>query len=425
MPQERPERREKRRRTALKTSWRAHAKERAHQQAEIQSTGMYQQPFANIVVTPQVHSAHPPCFVEVSARTFQSLAALTQEPLSTCTANPSPVAVHGVTGFRMVLPVAAPAIRFGDVTPHADRFEVDHHLITVIALVADDFFDLTVGDDRLHLFGGVDQRVDARRRVACIRILHGDGDDSTGLQIHRVLRLVRQVRPPVLHLRDFRVGIERMSPIVIRALLRAFSVEARQILARGRVDARRLRELHQEFLIAGARVAPHDAAQRRVRFQRRRVNADRLAFDQARVGEPLQDPREDRFVRFQIDQPTRPRNRRMIWRRLRQHEAEKLAEGKRIRRTPCDRALGVQAFEVADQQQPKIPSRGQTWPTDLVSVKSLTERLDVGIEFGVVQNLIQSRVEGVRGGAWQILSRDPHRRLLRTPPSFAHRHARV
>src|SRR4051794_23890835 len=31
----------------------------------------------------------------------------------------------------------------------------------------------------------------------------------------------------------------------------------------------------------------------------------------------------------------------MIGRRLGQHEAEKLAEGKRIRRTPCDRTLGV------------------------------------------------------------------------------------
>jgi len=30
--------------------------------------------------------------------------------------------------------------------------------------------------------------------------------------------------------------------------------------ARGRLDAGRLRELRQEFLIGGARVAPHDAA---------------------------------------------------------------------------------------------------------------------------------------------------------------------
>jgi hypothetical protein len=54
----------------------------------------------------------------------------------------------------------------------------------------------------------------------------------------------------------------------------------------------------------GAGVPSYDAAQRGVRFQRRRVNADRFALDQARIGEPLQNPREHGFVRFEIDQAT-------------------------------------------------------------------------------------------------------------------------
>ena len=93
-----------------------------------------------------------------------------------------------------------------------------------------------------------------------------------------------------------------MRPIVIGSLLRSLPVDARQVLARGGVDAGRLRQLRQEVLIRRAAVASHDAAQRRVRLQRGRVNPDRLPLDQARIGEPLQDPREDRFVRFEIDQ---------------------------------------------------------------------------------------------------------------------------
>src|SRR3954463_11344066 len=89
--------------------------------------------------------------------------------------------------------------------------------------------------------------------------------------------------------------------------------------------------------------------------------------------EPLQDPGEDGFVRFQIDQAPGSRNRRMIRRRIWQHQPEKLAERQGIRRTPRDGALGIQAFEVSDQQQSKVASGRQTRPADLVRIESLTE----------------------------------------------------
>ena len=47
----------------------------------------------------------------------------------------------------------------------------------------------------------------------------------------------------------------------------------------------------------------------------------------------------------------------MIRRRFRQHQAEKLAQGKRVRGAPRDRALGVQAFEIANQQQPEVAAQ--------------------------------------------------------------------
>ncbi len=238
-----------------------------------------------------------------------------------------------------------------------------------------------------------------------------------------MLGLVRQVRAPVFHLRDPRVGIVRMGPIVVRALLLPLPVDARQVRAGRRLDARRLRQLRQEVLIAFPGVPPHDAAQRRVRLQRRCVNADRLPLYQARVGETLQHPREDRLVRLEIDQATGPGNRRMIGRRLRQHQPEKLAHGKRIGRAPRDRALGIQAFEIADQQQPEVAA-GRQAGSALVGVEPRAQTLGEAVEVVLVENLIQSRVERVGGTARQVLRGHPHRGLLRMPPSFAHRHWR-
>jgi hypothetical protein len=105
---------------------------------------MHEQPFANVVMSPQVHAAHPTGFIEMGTRPFQPLTALAQGSLPACTANAPAVAVDGTPRVGMVFPVATPAIGFGDITPHADRFEIGHHLITVITLVGDHFFDLAI-----------------------------------------------------------------------------------------------------------------------------------------------------------------------------------------------------------------------------------------------------------------------------------------
>jgi hypothetical protein len=82
-------------------------------------------------------------------------------------------------------------------------------------------------------------------------------------------------------------------------------------------------------------------------------------------------------------------------------------------------------FEVADQQQTEAAARRQARPADLVSAEALAERLDVFIKTGLVENLIQPRVERVPGTARQALRCDPHRRLPGATPSPAHRHATV
>ena len=56
----------------------------------------------------------------------------------------------------MVLPIAPPAIGFRDVAAHADRFEIDQLLITVVALVGDDLVEaLALGHHDLDPFSGL------------------------------------------------------------------------------------------------------------------------------------------------------------------------------------------------------------------------------------------------------------------------------
>ena len=173
----------------------------------------------------------------------------------------------------------------------------------MIALVADHLLEtVPIGQHRLDLFGGRNQRRSTGRRISFIGVLHGHANDSARLQIDRMLGFVGEMPAAVLHLSDL---------VVVRAFLLPFSIEARQVRPRRRLDARGLRQLDQEVVIALARIALHNTAQGGVRFQRRGIDPDRLASHQPGVGEPLQVPREDRVMGFDVDQPARARDRRM------------------------------------------------------------------------------------------------------------------
>ena len=65
----------------------------------------------------------------------------------------------------------------------------------------------------------------------------------------------------------------RILPLLVRQLLLALAVETGQRRPRRRLYARRLRQTTQERVVVVATVPPHDAPQRRVRLQRRRVHA--------------------------------------------------------------------------------------------------------------------------------------------------------
>jgi hypothetical protein len=116
------------------------------------------QGFGNLALTPEMQAEFvaeaPDVFVPMTGGWGQS-----QQTFPPRVANAPAVAIDGVTVVAMIRPVATATIGFRDVTAHADRCEIHHHLVAVIALVAHDFFDtLALAHHGLHLFGGLDQR---------------------------------------------------------------------------------------------------------------------------------------------------------------------------------------------------------------------------------------------------------------------------
>ena len=71
------------RQTALKTARRAHADEGPHDEAQVESPGVDEQPFQDVRVASQVRSTEAASFVEMRIRSFQQLAAFPQQGQST------------------------------------------------------------------------------------------------------------------------------------------------------------------------------------------------------------------------------------------------------------------------------------------------------------------------------------------------------
>jgi hypothetical protein len=79
---------------------------------------------------------------------------------------------------------------------------------------------------------------------------------------------------------------------------------------------------------------------------------------------------KDGPMRFEGYQSPRPRNRRVVGWRVFQTHAQKIAQRQRIRRAPGDAALGVNALEITDQQQPEIDPRRQSRPAHRLRIEA-------------------------------------------------------
>ena len=107
----------------------------------------------------------------------------------------------------------------------------------------------------------------------------------------------RWVRPSFI-LAIFASGSAGLFHSSFEAFLLAPPIQPRQRLPRGRANARRLRQTLQELLVGLSGIPTHDAPHRRVRFQRRRVDRNRLSAQKTRPRQALLDPGEHVTVGF-------------------------------------------------------------------------------------------------------------------------------
>ena len=125
---------------------------------------------------------------------FESFPAPAQQALPARAAKTPTVSVDGVARLRLVFPLTPAAIWFRDVAAEADGFKIDEFLVAVIALVPDDLGKTARRHHGLDVLRRGDQRRAARRHIAFIGVLHRHRHDRAGVEVDRLLRLVREVR---------------------------------------------------------------------------------------------------------------------------------------------------------------------------------------------------------------------------------------
>src|SRR5260370_408546 len=80
----------------------------------------------------------------------------------------------------------------------------------------------------------------------------------------------------------------------------------------------------------------------------------------------------------------------MIGRRFVQRDIQKRPQCQRILRPPGDPSLGIDPFEIADQQQPKIDPWRQAGPPLLLRIKPPAQPLHKVIEMDSLQQLVNA-----------------------------------
>jgi VWFA-related protein len=135
-------------------------------------------------------------------------------------------------------------------------------------------------------------------------------------------------------------------------------------------------------------------------------------------------PAEHFLMGFQRNKPTRARDRRVVSRHLLPTQSQKLPQPQRICRPPCNPALGVDPFEVADQQQPKVNPGCQRRPSHRRGVKLFARTFRKPIEPVLLQYPVHLLIKRMPGCTRQLRAHDPERFLLFVPSILsAHCHA--
>ena len=196
---------------------------------------------------PQVSSPHAAGFVHMRKASFDALSTLTQQPLSALAPDPPTILVNRRLLFLLALPVAAPAVRLGTIAPNLHFLQNHQHVVTVIALIQHQLrrtfrihLPVIAADIACHfpdMFAALRQRFVQRIGITRRRGLQGHSQHCARFQIHRMLSFVGQVRTAIFHLRDLRIGVVRVLPVIVIALFLPLAVQLCQLLTSRRLDA--------------------------------------------------------------------------------------------------------------------------------------------------------------------------------------------
>src|ERR1700737_4679768 len=234
--------------------------------------------------------------------------------------------------------------------------------------------------------------------------------------------LVSPMRSSLLHLRNPCILIGRTLPLLVGGALLALAVKPRQILARRRLDARRLGQTGQKLFIALARVPPHNRAHRRAGLGSGGINANSLALKQCPIGKQAKHPGEYLLMCLHIYQSTSTGNRGMIGCFLIQPNTQETPQAQSVLQPPGDAALRLDALEIPDHQRPEIDPRRQAGTAQLLGVKPGTQLLHKRVESLPVKNLVQTNVERVTWAHSHIRIRHPQILLPLSILACSHRH---
>ena len=264
------------------------------------------------------------------------------------------------------------------------------------------------------------QRQRRRLRIGLVGVRDHCRHDRFTHQIHRVLRLIRQMRAPVLHLSDPTVRIGAALPLFIRDLLAfAATIQPTQILLRRIHDPFSLCQRSKVFIPIGSAIFAHDALHGSVGFQSSRVDAHRFASQQTLLFQQSQHEGKH-AIENTLGQPlANDRHRGMHRRSLRHGHAQETAQRQAVGAAPSDTPLTVQTLEVSDEEHAKVNPGRNAWTTALLVIGGAL-LFDELVEACLGEDLIEFCVERMARAGGQFCSGDEQFGLLFLTSSNCH-----
>jgi len=162
--------------------------------------------------------------MQVGVHSLQLLTTLSLQSAAALASYTPSVPIHCPLRGFLTGPMLPPPLGLGKVGANTTFLDLPHHFAAVVSLVRHHshrpiWLDHLYAGRIIHRFrndakmlGGLRQCFLYCVRIARVGRLSRDRHYCSRLHIHRVLGLVRQVSPPVLHFRDARIRIVRVRP---------------------------------------------------------------------------------------------------------------------------------------------------------------------------------------------------------------------